>query len=76
MDDSIAGLWAARVCADHFENVIVVEPEEWTTTEEAGRGRYDENGERRAGCSDHLRTRVYQYNSVHGTSFLYLGFGW
>ena len=34
---SIAGLLAAKVCAKHFERVIIVEPEAWLTTKEAMR---------------------------------------
>lgn len=26
---SIAGLWSARVAADHFEDVLIIEPEAW-----------------------------------------------
>ncbi|PFH53243.1 hypothetical protein AMATHDRAFT_1318 [Amanita thiersii Skay4041] len=32
---SLAGLTAARVCHDHFENVIIVEPEAWLSTQGA-----------------------------------------
>ncbi|KAG8880664.1 hypothetical protein FRB97_000618 [Tulasnella sp. 331] len=30
---SVAGLFAARICADHFTSVIVVEPEAWLKTD-------------------------------------------
>lgn len=63
---SIAGLWAARICADHFEKVLVIEPEEWTVSEEAGEGLYDKDGVRRDGSRGYQRKRVLQYNAVHG----------
>ncbi|KIJ35409.1 hypothetical protein M422DRAFT_262371 [Sphaerobolus stellatus SS14] len=31
---SISGLLIARICSDHFENVTIIEPEEWLLTEE------------------------------------------
>ncbi|KAJ4487208.1 hypothetical protein C8J55DRAFT_451707 [Lentinula edodes] len=63
---SIAGLLAARVCSDFFERVIIVEPEEWLTTED---------GMRRFGWEqEHKRTRVMQYQSLHGgQALLYTG---
>ncbi|KAJ3862336.1 hypothetical protein EV359DRAFT_65719 [Lentinula novae-zelandiae] len=63
---SIAGLLTARVCADFFKQVIIVEPEEWLT---------GEDGMRRF-CSEqeHKRTRVMQYTSLHGSqALLYAG---
>ncbi|KAJ3915044.1 hypothetical protein F5877DRAFT_82206 [Lentinula edodes] len=63
---SIAGLLTARVCADYFKEVIIVEPEEWLT---------GEDGMRRF-CSEqeHKRTRVMQYTSLHGSqALLYAG---
>ncbi|KAG9013578.1 hypothetical protein FRB94_001683 [Tulasnella sp. JGI-2019a] len=32
---SVAGLFAARVCTDHFTSVVVVEPETWLNTTES-----------------------------------------
>lgn len=64
---SIAGLWTARVCADHFEDVLIIEPEEWLGTEEGSRAIYDANGLKKAG-EVHDRTRVPQYNMLHGLS--------
>jgi hypothetical protein len=49
---SIAGLWTARVCADHFSRVVVVDPEVW----EEGTGE----------PRKHKRARVPQYTSLHG----------
>ncbi|KIJ31551.1 hypothetical protein M422DRAFT_783737 [Sphaerobolus stellatus SS14] len=31
---SLSGLLAARVCSDHFEHVVIVEPEEWLLSED------------------------------------------
>jgi hypothetical protein len=55
---SIAGLWAARVCADHFSKVIIVDPEAWLVTEEGMRDRHRQQGSRK-------RSRVPQYTSLH-----------
>lgn len=61
---SVSGLMAARVCSNHFSRVLVVEPEEWTTTED---GLSDDS-------RDHItednkkpnpRSRVMQYISLH-----------
>ncbi|KIJ26171.1 hypothetical protein M422DRAFT_130720, partial [Sphaerobolus stellatus SS14] len=30
---SISGLLAARICSDHFDNVVIVEPEDWLLSE-------------------------------------------
>ena len=56
---SIAGLLSARVCSDHFENVVMIEPEEWVTKTE---------GVADAHSSPVLqkRSRVPQYNTFHG----------
>ncbi|KAF8507736.1 hypothetical protein JB92DRAFT_3098220 [Gautieria morchelliformis] len=55
---SIAGLLSARVCANHFEHVIMVEPEEWVTTPE---GLVDHP----ADSSAPKRARVSQFTSFH-----------
>ncbi len=55
---SVGGLLTARVCQDHFERVIIVEPEAWVSTEE--------------GCAVHswtqsqIRSRLIQYQSLQG----------
>lgn len=55
---SIAGLFAARVCANHFEKVLIVEPEEWVAVGKKGledhRGSYSPK-----------RSRVAQYTAYH-----------
>jgi hypothetical protein len=56
--DSLSGLLAARVCHDHFEGVIIVEPEAWLSTDE---GRLIE-----AWKQPQPRSRVAQYQSFHG----------
>ena len=56
--DSIAGLWAARACLDHFEDVVIVEPEAWLGTDIGEIGTLQ--GER------HECARVLQYNAAHG----------
>lgn len=52
---SLAGLFAARVLADHYQHVLIVEPEEWVTTEE---GLQHDHSKK--------RTRVPQYAYMHG----------
>ncbi|SJL13861.1 uncharacterized protein ARMOST_17310 [Armillaria ostoyae] len=55
---SFAGLFAARVCHDHFDEVVIVEPEAWANDPEAK-------------CQDAWnqakpRSRVMQYKSLQG----------
>ncbi|KAJ7031092.1 hypothetical protein C8F04DRAFT_879219, partial [Mycena alexandri] len=55
---SISGLLAARVCHNHFERVLIVEPEAWVASEE---------GRKIKGWDQKLqRSRIAQYNSLHG----------
>ncbi|KAH7101465.1 hypothetical protein BKA62DRAFT_618789 [Auriculariales sp. MPI-PUGE-AT-0066] len=68
---SFSGLFTARVCASHFEKVIVVEPEAFTFTDEAVNGEplatrhVDDHTNGPYQTIAHKRTRVYQYLSVH-----------
>ena len=63
---SIAGLWSALAAADHFEDVLIVEPEAWVGTDLGTSNSYDAKGD----CvleKTPPRTRVMQYaNSIHG----------
>lgn len=64
---SIAGLWAARICADHFEDVLIFEPEEWLSTEEGRTSVYDQDGQHKnPDIKPRARTRVGHYDSLHG----------
>lgn len=54
---SIAGLTAACVCHDHFEDVIIVEPEAWLSSSDAKRTD--------AWNQENKRTRIMQYESFH-----------
>lgn len=63
---SIAGLLAARVCADHFEDVVIVESESWLATEEGRTGPYNQSGEKTFEA-DHVRARVMQHKAVNGS---------
>ncbi|KAL5511076.1 hypothetical protein ACEPAH_4291 [Sanghuangporus vaninii] len=63
---SIAGLWTARICADHFEDVVVVEPEGWLSTGDGCSDIFDETGTRIGGSGLRPRTRVPQYRAQHG----------
>ena len=66
---SIAGLFAARVCHDHFDRVLVVEREAWLTSED---GCVDQ-----AWTQEHRRATVMQYYSLHGqTNRLYCTCQW
>ncbi|KAF5384566.1 hypothetical protein D9757_006481 [Collybiopsis confluens] len=59
---SIAGLLAARVCHDLFENVLIIEPEAWLNTEDGMRRfSWEQTGR---------RSRVMQYYSVQGLQVL------
>ncbi|KAH8117861.1 hypothetical protein DFH11DRAFT_1503246 [Phellopilus nigrolimitatus] len=62
---SIAGLWTARIAADHFEDVLIVEPEAWVHTEEGQSNTCDKAGEYVESSREHVRTRVMQYDADH-----------
>ncbi|KAK0202373.1 hypothetical protein DFS33DRAFT_1476019 [Desarmillaria ectypa] len=55
---SVAGLFAARVCHDHFDEVIIVEPEAWVDNQDAQR--------QDAWNQAKPRSRVMQYKSLQG----------
>ncbi len=64
---SIAGLWTARVCADHFEDVLIVEPDELVESKQIDHGNsasLDLRGP--------TRKRVVQYLSAHGKYLSFL----
>ncbi|KAK0501778.1 hypothetical protein EDD18DRAFT_1347849 [Armillaria luteobubalina] len=52
---SVGGLLAARVCHDHFDNVVIVEPETWLNSEDARRTD--------SWNQENRRSRVVQYES-------------
>jgi len=56
---SLAGLLTARICADHFEKVYIIEPEAWVFTSEEG-------VQVESWKQKNKRTRVMQYYSAHG----------
>lgn len=58
---SYAGLWTACVCSDHFEDVVVIEPDAWVCTEEGTKTPVQ--------IPDSKRAHIAQYNSLHGQSF-------
>ncbi|KIY69826.1 hypothetical protein CYLTODRAFT_488549 [Cylindrobasidium torrendii FP15055 ss-10] len=61
---SMGGLLAARICSDHFERVVIIEPENWLSTEDAQRED--------SWNQDNKRTRVMQYKSFQTTQhFVY-----
>ncbi|KAH7107047.1 hypothetical protein BKA62DRAFT_798795 [Auriculariales sp. MPI-PUGE-AT-0066] len=68
---SFAGLFTARICASHFDKVVVIEPEGWTFTDEAVSGAphatrlVDDQTHEPYHTVAHSRSRVYQYLSVH-----------
>lgn len=57
---SIAGLFAAKVCANHFEKVVIVEPEEWVAIQ-SDKGL--DSGPRKTNTLK--RARVAQYTAFH-----------
>ena len=52
------------MCADHFEDVLIVEPEEWLGTEEGSSPVYNAEGQKVVD-KIHERTRVLQYDVLH-----------
>ena len=58
VSSSIAGLATARVCHDHFERVVIVEPEAWLATEEGWKPDSDP--------TKRVRVRVLQYQALSG----------
>ena len=66
---SIAGLLASAVCADHFDSVLVIEPEAWTNDEHEGTFLPEERDLRTTQDGYHApvarRTRVPQYDLNH-----------
>ncbi|KAF8996684.1 hypothetical protein BDZ89DRAFT_1171481 [Hymenopellis radicata] len=63
---SIAGLLTARACHDHFERVVIVEPEEWLSTAEGTTVN--------SWTQSQTRSRLIQYQSLHASmAFLYTG---
>ncbi|PBK99933.1 hypothetical protein ARMGADRAFT_1074766 [Armillaria gallica] len=54
---SIGGLIATRVCHDHFDDVLIVEPETWLNSPDAM--RVDPWNQ------ENKRSRIVQYNSLH-----------
>ncbi|KZV89556.1 hypothetical protein EXIGLDRAFT_751119 [Exidia glandulosa HHB12029] len=73
---SIAGLLTARVLSDHFDRVVVIEPEAWALSNEAADGVTTtgtctvaaEGGS--YATLTHKRTRVYQYTAMHAYQVL------
>ncbi|KAL1741288.1 hypothetical protein HDZ31DRAFT_45760 [Schizophyllum fasciatum] len=56
---SYSGLLAARVCHDHFERVVIIEPEEWLSTAEGTLTH--------AWAQKSNRSRVMQYLALNAT---------
>lgn len=56
---SVSGLFSARVCANHFKKIIIIEPEEWVAVGEKGLedNHKDPNAPK--------RSRVAQYRGYH-----------
>lgn len=64
---SIAGLWTARALADHYEDVLIIEPEAWIGSEVGRSNAYTADGIPIEENSTPQRTRVMQYNNaLHG----------
>ncbi|KAH7104216.1 hypothetical protein BKA62DRAFT_615198 [Auriculariales sp. MPI-PUGE-AT-0066] len=68
---SLTGLMCARVCSDHFERIIVVEPETWSLSPEAciesgvtGLREISKDGVM-YNCMAHKRSRVFQHTFGH-----------
>ena len=62
ISNSISGLWTARICADHFEDVLIVEPDGLgESTADESDDDYSSNT-----AQEPTRKRVLQYDSAHG----------
>jgi hypothetical protein len=61
---SAAGLYTARVCADHFENVVIIDPDNETLLREASSSPERPENQKETW---NPRPRVYQTRSIHGT---------
>lgn len=66
---SVAGLWTARVAADHFEDVLVIESEAWVGADAGKANAYDVDGVQINGQGEQVRSRIPQYTAVHGELF-------
>ncbi|GJJ09116.1 hypothetical protein Clacol_003338 [Clathrus columnatus] len=55
---SIAGLFAAKICANHYKKVLVIEPEKWVTTEDGLEDYHRDSNPPK-------RSRVAQYLAFH-----------
>lgn len=64
---SIAGLLAAAVCADHFESVLVIEPEEWANEHGMDLPQHQSYRTLSDGHKEPVvaRTRIMQYMALH-----------
>ncbi|KZV85963.1 hypothetical protein EXIGLDRAFT_841092 [Exidia glandulosa HHB12029] len=77
---SIAGLYAARICSDHFERVVIIEPEPSTFSKDSRAQPndvlrdVDVGDERKYKTVRHTRTRVMQYTAGHAYQVLSLLF--
>ena len=63
---SISGLWSALVASDHFEDVLIIDPEAWLATDEGRSNLYDCDGLLAQSSKKSVRTRVMQYQAIHG----------
>lgn len=63
---SYAGLSTARVLHDHFERVVIIEPEEWLREDDARRTD--------SWNQEQKRVRIVQYHSLQSASIGYLPF--
>jgi hypothetical protein len=71
---SIGGLLAARVCADHFEEVVVIDPDNATLLASVDDEKTIHPGhvEGKPGVKRNVRPRVMQYNAFHAAQPMYL----
>lgn len=67
---SLAGLYAARICADHFEEVVVLDPDNDPLC--AAAGLAPERPEQHKNEKWNPRPRVYQTRSIHASQVLHM----
>ena len=58
------------MASDHFEDVLILEPESWLATEEGKSNTYDEHGTPIQTVKKSIRTRVQQHDAIHGMYLL------
>lgn len=77
--NSVAGLFSARICNDHFTSVVVVEPEAWLNADSSSDAEVESSSEPKYRISEdnvrnliNPRKRVMHYPQRHSMLTLYI----